>query len=575
MPWYRFLSVLIVLSVALPVAAQVSFNSTTYPAPVNASLGFSVAADIDWDGKPDIIATDGSNPQLVVWYGTGGGKFGSPELIGHLDGPSGNIAVGDFNNDGKLDILAATGQSHVVDLLINEGNRTFSVRSIPMTDSPNFVAVGDFNNDGKLDFAVSLSRPDTPDTVTNYMQIFLGDGEGGFTAGQVLPLPSFATSFIIPRDLNKDGKIDLVVLGAPTTIFLNNGDGTFTAGQTFDAPIFGTYNSGSVGDLNGDAAPDLALTSMTFCGPGCGEDTTLEAWVNDGTGHFTRKLPQLPDVITDALGRIADLADLNYDGKLDMVFESDQQGLNNALGKGNGTFGAVQQVDTNNFFINDGFSGLLTHDLKNDGQMDVVSISPFALLVELNTTAKPDCVPPNSGAVGSTVCSPAPGEKVDTTFPVRAAGNGPVDILRMEEWLDGKKVFQSLSNQLRNSITASAGPHTLTIVTVDVLNTIMKKTVSISTISCSAPATAGVKICTPTAGSKVGSPVSVVAASTPPSGTSITAVRLYVDNRAKATNGGSRLSTSVSLAAGLHHLTVVAYESNGHALTSSETITVP
>jgi hypothetical protein len=145
----------------------------------------------------------------------------------------------------------------------------------------------------------------------------------------------------------------------------------------------------------------------------------------------------------------------------------------------------------------------------------------------------------------------------------------------MEEWLDGKKVFQSLSNQLRNSITASVGPHTLTIVTVDVLNTISKKSVSLSAISCSALATAGVRICTPTAGSKVGSPVSVVAASTPPSGTSITAIRLYVDNRAKTTIGGSRLSTSVSLAAGLHHLTVVAYESNGHALTSSETITVP
>lgn len=575
MPWFRFLSVLIALSVALPVAAQVSFSSTTYPAPVNTSLGFSVAADIDRDGKPDIIATDGSNPQLVVWYGTGGGKFGSPELIGHLDGPSGNIAVGDFNNDGKLDILAATGQGHAVDLLINEGNRTFSVRSIPMTDSPNFVAVGDFNNDGKLDFAVSLSRPDTPDTVTNSMQIFLGNGEGGFTAGQVLPLPSFATSFIIPRDLNKDGKIDLVVVGAPTVIFLNNGDGTFTAGQTFDAPIFGTYNSASVGDLNGDAAQDLFLTSMTFCGPGCGQDTTLEAWLNDGTGHFTRKLPQLPDVNTDALGLIADLADLNYDGKLDMVFESDQQGLNNALGKGNGTFGAVQQVNTNNFFSNDGFSGLLTHDLKNDGQMDIVSISPVSLLVELNITAKPDCVPPNSSAAGSTVCSPASGEKVGTTFPVRAAGNGPVDILRMEEWLDGKKVFQSLSNQLRNNITVTVGPHTLTIVTVDVLNTISKKSVSLSAISCSAPATAGVKICTPTAGSKVGSPVSVVAAATPPSGTSITAVRLYVDNRAKTTTGGSKLSTSVSLAAGVHHLTVVAYESNGHALTSSETITVP
>lgn len=567
----RFLSALIVLSLALPVAAQVTFNSTIYPAPANTSPGFSIAADLDRDGNPDIISTDSSNPQLLVWYGTGGGKFGSAELIGHLDGPAGNIAVGDFNNDGKLDILAATAQGNAIDLLINEGNRTFSVRSISTPDLPNWVAVGDFNNDGKLDFAVSSFKTNAG---FQYIQIYLGDGEGGFTAGQVLPLPAppALTFNVIARDLNKDGKIDLVNVGAPTTVFLNNGDATFTNAQALNAPNGGTYMWGSAGDVNVDAAPDLFLTNDQFCGEGCGSITSLDSWVNDGNGHFTLKQSLQPTGSTDDFGL---LVDINYDGKLDMVFESDSV-LEYALGKGNGTFGAVQQAGSlNGEFIGD-FNPLLSHDLKNDGQMDIVSTSgdTGSIQVELNTSAKPDCLPPNSSAVGSTVCSPASGQKVNSTFAIRAAGNGPVDILRMEEWLDGKKVFQSLSNQLRNNVSTGVGPHTLTIVTVDVLNNISKKNLSLSAISCSAPATAGVRICTPTAGSTVSSPVSVVAASSPASGTSITAVRLYVDNGAKSTASGSRLSASVSMAAGPHHLTVVAYEANGHALTSSEMITV-
>jgi len=570
MPSRRFLSCLIVLGLSLPVAAQVKFNSATYPGPSNTSPGPSIAADIDRDGNPDIISPDSSNPQLIVWYGTGGGKFGSPELIGHLDGISGNIAVGDFNNDGKLDIIVPTGQSRFVDILINQGNRTFSVQSISTPDWPSWVAVGDFNNDGKLDFALSSFKPDTGGF---YIQIYLGNGEGGFTAGQVLPLGAIQTFNVIARDLNKDGKIDLIDLGSPATVFLNNGDGTFTNTQTLNAPNGGTYINGSVGDVNGDAAPDLFLTNDQFCGEGCGSIKSLDSWVNDGAGHFTLKQSLQPTGSSDDDGV---LADLNYDGKLDMVFESDQE-LEYALGNGNGTFGSVHQVGTLNGQFSGDFTPLLSHDLNNDGLMDIVSTSSDlnSILVELNTSAKPDCLPPNSSTVRSTVCLPASGQKVNSTFAVRAAGNGPVEIVRMEEWLDGKKVFQSLSNQLRNNISTSVGSHTLTIVTVDVLNNISKQSLSLSAISCSAPATAGVRICTPTAGSTVSSPVSVVAASSPASGTSITAVRLYVDNVAKFTTSGSRLSTSVSMAAGSHHLVVVAYQANGNALTASETITVP
>ena len=565
----RYLLCLFALSFALPLAAQVRFSTTTYPAPPGATQNRSVAADIDRDGNPDLITTDGSNPQVLIWYGTGAGKFGSPEIVGNLDGVTQDVAVGDFNGDGRLDILVSTGQA--VDFLINDGNRTLSKTTISTPDPVGYLAVANFNSDGKLDFAVTSYNNTTG---TNYIQLYLGDGHGTFTPSSRIPITALQfpqTPYsLIARDLNKDGKVDLINVGIATTIFLNNGNATFTAAQNISAPNGGTYVYGAVGDLNGDAAPDLFLTNNQFCGEGCGWIKSLDSYLNNGAGQFTLKQSLQPTGSSDGSGV---LADVNYDRKLDMVFDSDNT-LEYALGKGDGTFQAVQQAGSLNSQYSDSTAQLLSHDLNNDGLMDIASTATYSMLVELNTSAKPDCGSPNSSSLASHVCSPAAGQTVSTSIPVRAVSNGPVEIVRVEEWLDGKKVYQKLFNQVANTLTASVGTHTLTIVAVDVLNNITKKNLSLNVISCGAPSSAGVKICTPASGSTVSSPVSVVAAATAQSGTQITAMRLYVDNVAKYTMNGSNLSASVVMAAGSHYVAVVAYQANGQALKSAQYITV-
>ncbi|HZZ15951.1 MAG TPA: VCBS repeat-containing protein [Candidatus Sulfotelmatobacter sp.] len=569
---FRYLLGVFALAFSLPLVAQVTFSATTYPAPSSATQNLSVAADIDSDGNPDLITTDGSNPQVLLWYGIGGGKFGSPEIVGNLDGSTQDVAVGDFNGDGRLDILVTTtGPTNAVDLLINDGSRTFSKKTISTPDPAGYVAVGDFNNDGKLDFALSS----TDGTGAGYIRIYIGNGDGTFNIGSQLMLPKtnyyYQTTYrLMAADLNKDGKTDLVNVFEPTTVFLNTGNATFSTAQSITAPNGGTYVYGYVGDLNGDAAPDLFLTGNQFCGEGCGWIKSLDSYLNDGTGHFTLKQSVQPTGSSDSFGV---LADLNYDGKLDMVFNSDGV-LEYALGNGDGTFQAVQQSVPLNGQYSDSPTQLLPHDLNNDGLMDIASTASFSILTELNTSAKPDCGSPNSSSLTSNVCSPAAGETVSSSFPVRAVANGPVDIARIEEWLDGKKVYQKLLNQVRNTLTASVGQHTLTIVAVDVLNNIAKKNFSLNVINCPAPSTAGVHICTPASGSTLSSPVSVNAAATSASGTYITAMRLYVDNVAKYAISGSKLSASVALTTGSHYLAVVAYEANGQALKSTEYITV-
>ncbi len=92
--------------------------------------------------------------------------------------------------------------------------------------------------------------------------------------------------------------------------------------------------------------------------------------------------------------------------------------------------------------------------------------------------------------------------------------------------------------------------------------------------ACAAPATAGVKICSPGAGASATSPVPITVAAKAATGTSIKAMRVYVDNVAKFTVNGATLSTSLSMTAGNHSIAVVGFEANGAALKTTETITV-
>ena len=576
MPSCHRLLFALALFCALPLIAKsmtaepVTFTTQTYAAPSSSFTGFTVAVDIDKDGNPDLITTDLANSQLLIFYGTGGGNFAAPATVGFVGGPGVDLKVGDFNGDGNLDILIVCGNTNTIVLLTGNGDRTFNYNAFTTTDAPYFVAVGDFNNDGKLDFAAAL----VTSSYVGYIQIFYGNGDATFTAGATIPLPGTLFNFsdrLMAADLNQDGRIDLVNAAEPTTVFLNNGDGTFTLAQTINAPGLnglGNYVYGDVGDLNGDAVPDLLLSNSGFCGPGCGYFDDLDSYLNDGTGHFTltAKLQPQGDQVTNGL-----LADLNYDHKNDVLYTTYYAGgqLGFALGVGDGTFHARQFGGA----LNQDYPPLLARDLNNDGQMDIVSTGQSNLMVLLNTSVTPDCASPNSSALASNVCSPLPGATVSPTFAVRAAANAPVDVLRMEEWLDGKKIYQQLSNQIRNNLTAALGVHTLSIVSVDVLNNVSKNKFTF-TVGCGAPATAGVKICTPIAGATVKSPVYVSAAATAATGTSITAMRLYVDNISGFTVNGASLTTSVSLATGSHNLVVVGYEANGSAQVASETITV-
>ena len=88
------------------------------------------------------------------------------------DGDLRAIAVGDFNRDGKLDLVIANSEGNSVGVLLGNGDGSFGSPAVYTTRIPGFVVVGDFNRDGKLDVVVTNKY--------FFASILLGKGDGTF-----------------------------------------------------------------------------------------------------------------------------------------------------------------------------------------------------------------------------------------------------------------------------------------------------------------------------------------------------------------------------------------------------------
>lgn len=146
----------------------------------------------------------------------------------------------------------------------------------------------------------------------------------------------------------------------------------------------------------------------------------------------------------------------------------------------------------------------------------------------------------------------------------------------MRIYIDYTSVYLVKAASLNVSLPVASGTHHVTVQAWDSSGAVLKTsfTINVATTAsgCSA-SSLGVTICSPTAGTTVGSPVHVTAAAKT-SATRITAMRIYVDNVSKYLGSTSTIDTSLSLAAGTHNLVVQAWDSSGAVFKKAETITV-
>ena len=349
----------------------ISKGDGTFLPPVNyatsSSPGSVVIADVNSDGKPDLVVICAGG--ISVLLGNGNGTF-QPHLdYTTLDFPTA-VVVADFNGDGKPD-LAFTMDHQTVAVGFGNGDGTFQA---PVTYEagteffgPSGIVVGDFNGDGKPDLAVGDGSPHPPQSTVS---VLLNNGKGGFQAARRFAVGSTPYQVAL-ADLNGDGKLDLVVklnpggLNPGVGILLGNGDGTFAAEADFSGGGIG------IGDFNGDGIPDLTDGATVLLGKG---DGTFGAPISTGA-------PPGP----------VGVGDFNGDGKLDMAIANGGNTIGVLLGKGDGTF----QPPVN--YVagpGAGAGSIAVADFNGDGKPDL------AVVIAADQTTPAGCMPAASAACG-------------------------------------------------------------------------------------------------------------------------------------------------------------------------------
>lgn len=245
------------------------------PAPANPfSVGnnpYSVAVgDFDGDMKPDLAVTNYGSATVSVLLGDGMAGFSLPKNFNVGWRPT-SVAVGDFNGDMKPDLTVVnsgdrTLAGETVSVLLGDGMGRYSIaQNFDVGRYPGAVAVGDFNNDLKLDLAVTTAGEAASGALPK-VTVLLGNGAGGFGATSI-PFSIPPTAVVIV-DFNGDGKPDLAVTCADDKLVRNElhvllGEGSGRFGLASISPVGKNPISIARGDFNGDMKPDLATANYT------------------------------------------------------------------------------------------------------------------------------------------------------------------------------------------------------------------------------------------------------------------------------------------------------------------------
>jgi hypothetical protein len=382
-----------------------------YPASV-------VVADLNGDGVPDIVVANQCvlgnvcvNGELGVLLGKGDGTFRSPMTYSSAGDNTRTVAVADVNGDGKPDLVVTNSESSgLVAVLLGRGDGTFrpAVNYSSGGEFPFSVAVADVNGDGKPDLLLANDNYNTNGTVG----VLLGNGDGTFQQAVAYNSGGYQAFSVTAADVNGDGKIDVVVANlcsdincvnpSSVGVLLGNGNGTFQSAAAYSSGAYQAFSI-AVADLNHDGNPDLVVANE--CGNiKCGQEGTVGVLLGKGNGNFH-------SVVSYASGGYSTsslaVADVNGDGIPDLLtanhcstkctWNSGYPGsVGVLLGNGDGTFNAA---------VTFGSGGsqpyaVTAADVNGDGQPD---------LIVTNCSISGRCGSLSKGNVGVLINTSSPG----------------------------------------------------------------------------------------------------------------------------------------------------------------------
>ncbi len=308
-----------------------------YRAPVDAFN--AVLGDWNTDGKLDLAVTDLGDAVALI-FGRGDGTFAGTQTPREVQRNSNNAAVGDVNNDGIPDVVTADdstfsfqGVKQTITLLLGSADGSFSkAMAIDLGSQADQVALGDLNGDGRLDVVASHAADNT-------VSVLLGNGDGTFSAPIDLAVTD-GPRYLRLADVNGDSRLDIITAGGLNTftpgkisILPGNGNGSF--GTRSDLSIPDPINDLLIADVNGDGRPDLATAYLSSFST----DTGITILAGNSDGTFAAPVKTTIENLTAAA-----LADVNDDNRVDLLTGRGGQQLAVQLNNGSGGFGPATTV---------------------------------------------------------------------------------------------------------------------------------------------------------------------------------------------------------------------------------------
>ncbi|WP_324672122.1 FG-GAP-like repeat-containing protein [Hymenobacter sp. GOD-10R] len=333
-------------------------DPTVGNAPADVAVG-----DIDGDGDLDLLTTSPSARAVSVRLNNGSGSFSGTQEVSIGSQPYG-LTLGDVDSDGDLDLLTlASNLSSSTETLIvrlNNGASTFGAGSEVAVGGlgSRSIALADIDGDGDLDALTS--------GIIRTISVRLNNGAGVFSGSQEVSVDTAPYSVAL-GDVDNDGDIDLLAanLGASNvSIRLNNGAGVFSGTQNVALPLY-TPNSVALGDVDGDGDLDFVATGTNPFGDG-----VASIQLNNGVGTFS-----ISGLVS--VGRSPQkvaIGDVDGDGDLDFTtVNGSSNTVSVRLNNGQGTFSGNAEVAVGNQP-----ASLILADVDGNNTLDIITANAQA-----------------------------------------------------------------------------------------------------------------------------------------------------------------------------------------------------
>lgn len=589
MPRYCLLLATVLLGTTITLSAQstLSFelNRDTY----SVYNGLTIAqGDFNNDGKPDLVLGGGESAnELTLRLGNGDGTFQPPQVVGPVHNTILDLAAADMDHDGNLDVVALdiTGDFAV---FFGNGNGTFQAPvEVATTASPRTLAVGDFFGDGHLDVAVG--------DIDGNIELFKNSGGRSFVLARTVTLAANTDVLRVRSgDINDNGITDLAaVTQTGAYVLWNNGSGTFTTDQ------LGSYVNAvdlGVGDLNQDGMADI-IVSYT-CNPvptdnpdkgpqynscagfdvfyGQGGNKTYKRTVVSYNGAQPGEQPLAVDVNGDGIGDIVAVTNPSGTGGAELYVW---------LGQPDGSFVQKPEIWAAS---SDGFGGLVAGDWNRDGMMDFAMSLPGDAQTEIyiNGGKRAPCA---TGQISPTVTVCEPVDNTYSASPVwlKATTYDTNTVTALQEYIDNKEVYSGDVSSFDRSFAVNPGTHFFVTKAWDNKGVSFRSDRHVTVYNGSpgpaCPAAAGTaNICLPS-GTSSSSPVHILANGYP--AWVPTAAQLYINgnlvvnsqgcNSSGDCGGGtSYVDTWQTLSSGTYDIVFKLWDANGNVYQAQKTITV-